>query len=198
MINITVDGVAYPVPSSAADQNWAAKQIAFQQALAAALSQIQQAVTLLHTDVTPVGNGADDTEDDLMTYTLPAGTLSANGMGLRVTAWGTGANTNEQTTARMRIGGVLIAEMGLIASQANTWKITADILRVGATSLSASTLAANGLLPASLGTNQTYQSCNTPTVTLANAVIVKCTGQTDGTTANRVIQTGFSVELLNP
>lgn len=36
MINITVGGVAYPVPSSAADTNWAAQQIAFQKALAAA------------------------------------------------------------------------------------------------------------------------------------------------------------------
>jgi hypothetical protein len=37
-IAITVNGAAYPVPSSAADTNWAAQQIAFEQALAAALA----------------------------------------------------------------------------------------------------------------------------------------------------------------
>lgn len=35
MITISVDGTDYEVPSSAADTNWAAKQVAFEQALAA-------------------------------------------------------------------------------------------------------------------------------------------------------------------
>lgn len=39
MINITVDGVVYPVPSSAADLDWAAKQFAFEQALAVAVNE---------------------------------------------------------------------------------------------------------------------------------------------------------------
>lgn len=37
MISITIDGVSYPVPSNAADTNWAASQIAWEQAVAAAL-----------------------------------------------------------------------------------------------------------------------------------------------------------------
>ncbi len=37
-VNITIAGVVYPVPSSAADTNWAADQVAFEQALAAALA----------------------------------------------------------------------------------------------------------------------------------------------------------------
>lgn len=35
MISITINGVAYDVPSSAADTNWAAQQVAFEQALVA-------------------------------------------------------------------------------------------------------------------------------------------------------------------
>lgn len=38
MINITINGTPYPVPSSAADTNWAAPQVAFEQALAAAVT----------------------------------------------------------------------------------------------------------------------------------------------------------------
>lgn len=40
MITITVDSVDYEVPSSALDTNWAAKQIAFEQALAAAINAV--------------------------------------------------------------------------------------------------------------------------------------------------------------
>ena len=45
MIEITVDGVAYEVPSSAADTNWAAKQVAFEQALATAVNEAVAAPT---------------------------------------------------------------------------------------------------------------------------------------------------------
>lgn len=38
MISITVDGEAYEVPSNAADTNWAAKQLAFEQAVAEAVN----------------------------------------------------------------------------------------------------------------------------------------------------------------
>lgn len=38
MISITVDGVAYEVPSNASDTNWAAKQVAFEQAMATAVN----------------------------------------------------------------------------------------------------------------------------------------------------------------
>lgn len=45
MITITVDGVSYEVPSSAADTNWAAKQVAFEQALATFLNSVGAAPT---------------------------------------------------------------------------------------------------------------------------------------------------------
>lgn len=47
MISITVNGVPYDVPSSAADTNWAADQVAFEQALAAAVNLALTDVTAL-------------------------------------------------------------------------------------------------------------------------------------------------------
>ncbi len=47
MITVTVAGTDYEVPSSAADTNWAADQVAFEQALAAAINRI------FKTDATP-------------------------------------------------------------------------------------------------------------------------------------------------
>lgn len=53
MINITVNGIAYSVPSSAADTNWAANQIAFEQALAttinSTITSVSDLTTLLET-----------------------------------------------------------------------------------------------------------------------------------------------------
>ncbi len=48
-VSITINGVAYDVPSSAADTNWAADQVAFEQAIAAALApQTWTAATLIN------------------------------------------------------------------------------------------------------------------------------------------------------
>lgn len=38
-VSVTVDGVAYDVPSNASDTNWAAAQVAFEQALATAINR---------------------------------------------------------------------------------------------------------------------------------------------------------------
>jgi hypothetical protein len=46
-ISITVNSVAYDVPSSAADTNWAALQVAFEQALATAVNAAIAANTAL-------------------------------------------------------------------------------------------------------------------------------------------------------
>jgi hypothetical protein len=61
MISISVNGVDYDVPSSASDTNWAAAQIAFEQALAAGVSDnttdvtaLQAAVTALQTATAPL------------------------------------------------------------------------------------------------------------------------------------------------
>lgn len=62
MISIEVDGTSYEVPSNAADTNWAAKQVAFEQALAEAVTDADTAataataaVTALSTAVKPTG-----------------------------------------------------------------------------------------------------------------------------------------------
>ena len=44
-VSITVDGVAYDVPSNASDTGWAAAQVAFEQALATAVNEALAAPT---------------------------------------------------------------------------------------------------------------------------------------------------------
>lgn len=52
MIAITVASDSYDVPSNAADQNWAAKQVAFEQALAIAVNSALSSINALSTPLT--------------------------------------------------------------------------------------------------------------------------------------------------
>ena len=188
-VNITVAGVSYSVPSSAADVNWAAQQLAFEQALAA---QGNTSVQRLYANSVPVGTGLDNTEDTLMSYTLPAGALSTAAKCLRVTAWGTGANVSQTTTLRAYFGATKLLEASLGTGQPNTWRVQYECLAVGASSQAASLLYFNGeadswvYLPAS------------PAETAASQILLKFTGQkaSPGTTANAVVQVGMTVELI--
>jgi hypothetical protein len=56
MIDISIGGVDYPVPSSAADTNWAAKQVAFEQALATASDNNATNILELENEVAALDN----------------------------------------------------------------------------------------------------------------------------------------------
>ena len=198
-ISITVDGVSYPVPSSAADTNWAADQVALEQALATgvntALDASENAVRRLSVNTTQVGTGADTTEDNLMTYTLPANTLSANGKGVRVTAFGTGVSTADVTTLRSYFGAGAVSDYVLTASQGNIWRLTFDILRTGAATQVSSSLLT--ISPFSGGTNTTVHQIGGPAETMSGAIVIKLTGQRASTSsANSIVQLAMVVELI--
>lgn len=207
MINITVGGVVYPVPSSAADDNWAARQAAFEQALAAVVTTntadvdaLEASVAALQasrikkltTNVTPVGTGADTTEDDLMTYALPAATLAVNGQGVRVTAGGLGITTADVTTLRAYFGATLVVSKVLTASQNNAWRVVFEVFRTGATAQIAAGTIDNG---GTVGSTETGLAI--PSETLSGAVTLKLTGQRASTSqANSITQFYMTVELI--
>ena len=97
--------------------------------------------TLLYSYVGPlVGNGADLTEDVLLSYTLPANTLTQDGQVIHIIAGGTAADSADLKYARIDLGGVrsLIAatlnEVNAIFWTLETW-ITRDgpngLIRIG-------------------------------------------------------------------
>lgn len=189
MIDIDIFGTDYPVPSGAADTNWAAQQIAFEQALASAVNRAPRVLSL---NVTPVGTGADTTEDNLMTYALPADTLSVNRMGVRVTAMGTGVNTADATTVRAYFGSTAVASKVLTASQANSWKVVFEVFRTGAATQIASGFVANGGTATDIA-----QASSLPSATLSGAVTIKLTGQrASSSVADSVAQYFMLVELI--
>lgn len=188
-ITLTINGVAYTYPSGASDTNWAAEQVAAMQALTAVANA---SVQVLETNVTPVGTGADTTEDNLMTYSLPANTLSTNGMGVRVTALGVGVNTADATTVRAYFGSTLLGTLVLTASQVNSWRAEFEVFRTGAATQVTGCTISNG------GTAQASQTtANTASATLSGAVTLKFTGQrASSSVANSVQQLYMLVELV--
>ena len=89
--------------------------------------------SLLYSYVGPlVGNGADKNEDVLLSYTLPANTLTADGQVLHLIAGGTAANSTDEKFARIDLGG----EPSIIAATLNEanaifWTLEAFVTRDG-------------------------------------------------------------------
>ena len=65
---------------------------------------------VLNVNTTAVGNVTTG-EDNLITYSLPANTLSVNGMALRIVAWGLTANNANAKTLKVYFGTVVIGTL---------------------------------------------------------------------------------------
>lgn len=96
-------------------------------------------ITTLSVNGTSVGNGADTTEDTLMTYTVPANTLVNVGDMLHIIAGGTFAATTDNKTVRVRFGGVSGVAVSLpngSAAGQTGWYVDAYITKTGASTQS--------------------------------------------------------------
>lgn len=146
--------------------------------------------SVLHVNTTQAGTAADTNETDLWSYTMPAGTLNANGKGVRVTIFGTyGANANTKTV-RGYFGGTLVADIGAAAFNNSGWKLVMDVIRTGA---SAQVGFGAGLAPATTVATRLA----TPAGDTTTALEIKTTGQNGTAAANDVVFRGAIVEALN-
>jgi hypothetical protein len=87
-------------------------------------------VGIASVQTTQVGNVGSGT-DDLMSYTLPANSLSANGKAVRITAWGTTSGTGNSKNLLFKFGGSTIANIVLDTSVINSWRIEIVAIRTG-------------------------------------------------------------------
>jgi hypothetical protein len=149
-------------------------------------------VISLFTSTAAVSN-TSTTETDLISYSMPASTLAANGQKLRITCWlTTAANTNNKTV-KLYFGGTLVAFSAATALNAGTFRLNAEIVRTSATaqvSVGDMTASSSGAgFVSALGLN------GTPAETLSGAVTIKVTGQS-GTTSSDVTTTAMFIELI--
>ena len=146
----------------------------------------------LSVNTTVVGNVGAGT-DDLMTYTLPANSLSANGNGVRVTAWGTVANNANAKTLTVNFGTAVMATDSMTISGALNWMVIAHIFRTGSntqTYIAKIESSANGLSVRDFD----IESGNA-TESDSGTITIKCTGA--ATSDNDIVQKGMLVEFIN-
>lgn len=156
-------------------------------ATAAALSGVVHVATS--------GANSGTAETDLSSYTLPAGTLSADGKCLRVTLFAAFGATGNQKSVRFYFGSTSILLPNATTASGGTAYHVWTICRTGATSqviFGRASLAGSNTGNESQNTDQ-FQ---TPAENTANAITIKVTGQSNAA-SNDILLKGFVVELLN-
>lgn len=148
-------------------------------------------VAALNVNTTAVGNVGGGT-DDLITYSLPANSLSANGKGVRVTAWGTGANNANAKTLTMNFGATTMVTCSMSGNQDLIWRIQALIFRTGSNAQTYAAFLDDGR---TTGVLNTGYGQGTTAETDSGGITIKCTGA--ATSDNDIVQKGLLVEFIN-
>lgn len=140
----------------------------------------------LHTDVASVSN-TDNTENNLMTYTLPAKSLNGTGDYLEIKVWGSFASNANNKRIRLYFGATAVFDTGSVAANGGTWVVQALVARETLTSEKsiATLISSNGSISP---TSQTA----TPAENNDNTILIKTTAL--AVAAGDVTQEGFVVK----
>ena len=76
---------------------------------------------------TAFANGADTTEDTLLTTTIPQNFFDIPGRNLEVIAWGNVTATSATKTAKLYLGNSMYISLGWTTTQTGLWQINANI-----------------------------------------------------------------------
>lgn len=141
-------------------------------------------------NTTAVGNIGTG-EDDLMTFSLPANSLTAvAGKGLHIKAWGFTANNAATKQVKLFFGTVAIMTFDLTISQANEWVIEADVW------CTANNAQDYHSWLMQVGTANAFDmERGALTQTQTAAITIKCTG--NATTTDDIKQEGMRITYYN-
>ena len=132
---------------------------------------------------------ADTNETTLWTYDLPANVLSADGKGVRITAWGTTAATANTKTLRLYFGSGLSGVAHSFGFNNLDWELSAIVLRTGAAAQTFKEMAL-------IDSNTPNIVLGTLTENTAAVITIKMTGLNGTAAANDIVFKGAVVELL--
>jgi len=144
-------------------------------------------VGVANVNTTAVGNVGVGV-DDLITFSLPANSLSVNGKGVRITAWGTFASNGNTKQVNLDFGATTIRQIGPAGINGLDWRIDGIVIRTGAATQKA-------IATEIVDTTAPDSTLTTPAETLSGAVIIKCTGE--GVSDNDIVQEGMLIEYLS-
>lgn len=153
----------------------------------------------INVNTTSTGSGAG--ASDLITYSMPANTLVANGRGVRIKAWGTTANNANAKTVALIFGGTTLITKQLSPSVAGIWTAEAIVIRTGANAQLFEATAFNfgGATPtlaATDGTGIYSQHAATTCAETETATITIKGRATAATSANDIVQKGLVVTYI--
>lgn len=143
---------------------------------------LMASVVPLSVITTGLGNGADQTEDVLATYSLPANSFGAKGIqGLYIQAWGHCATNGDTKQMNLYFGTAEMSTPAAATSNKN-WYLELTVFRTAASVFTV------------LGQGDVDLTAVTPFRSIAlaatetAAIIIKCTGQdTSANTANAIV-----------
>lgn len=142
-------------------------------------------------NTTGVATTAIVTEENLLTFSLPANSLSVNGYGVRIRAWGQVAANANGKTLKLYFGNSIVASNNVsLAPNAVAWLLEAEVWRTGAQTQDAIGKGQVGSIPQSV-------FFNLPTEDTTGAITIKITGQNGTATAADITAEGLSVAFLN-
>ena len=148
---------------------------------------------VLKVDMTTTGNiGAG--EDDLISYTIPAGQLAKDLQFHEFEVFGTFAANANSAQVKLWFDGVAFFDTGSIVFNGLTWRAVGKIIRTGpATQKIEGEFGVSGTLLGALTTTTRFFA--TDTATLSGATIFKVTGQDTGgvPASNKVVQEGMII-----
>ena len=153
------------------------------------LYALMKSVVPLSAITTNLGNGADQTEDVLATYSLPANSFGAKGIqGLYIQAWGHCGTNGDTKTMNLYFGSEVITTPAAATSNKN-WYLELTVFR---TALNTFTVVGTGIVDTTAVTG--YQ-VTAATETETAAITIKATGQdTSASTANAITCSLFLVQ----
>lgn len=142
----------------------------------------------VHVNTTSVGTDADTVEKDLLTYTLPANSLNADGKGVRITTWITTAATANEKTIRLYFGSTVVRQIGTSVLNNQSMFAQGIIIRTGA-----STQDAVGI---EVGNTTAFAIFTAPAEDTTGTIVIKVTGQNSSAAANDIVAQGLMVEYI--
>lgn len=140
-------------------------------------------------NVTLIGSSATNTTQTLMSYVLPASTLSAVGQGLIITAWGqTAANAAGKTIA-LNVGGMTI-NSGNVTASGSSWEMQATYFKTGSSTQT-------GNLNQTFGNTVTKTVSGTDTSSDTGTINISVTMLDASAGQSNVLQDGLIIEFFS-
>lgn len=148
----------------------------------------------VHVNVTPVLSTAVSTEEDLMSYVLPGGTLATNKDMVEIEAWGAPSSNLIDKRVRLYFGATVIFDSGMEPFTTGSFQIRARVYRTGAATQVAVATWTGQVDVMTSPPNVTQRT--SPNATLASDVTIKMTSTVDvGASAGDLRQSGLDVSV---